>query len=162
METQALISFKHTYEALQKYAELLKQRYQDKLVMEDHVASGDLLRRMQYNITINDRSIDISLNLESYWKWLEDGTKPHFPPVSAILEWIKVKPILPAQTYNGKLPTQEQLAYLIARKISEKGTEPSHDLEESRSEMDPELDMILDTALTLDINESLDNILALG
>lgn len=157
-----LITFKHTYEALQRYAEILKTQYQQKLVENGHVASGNLMRSVQYHIDTNNKSIDISLNLEECWKWVEDDTRPHFPPIKAILEWIKVKPVIPSQTYNGKLPTQEQLAFLIARKISQVGTKGTNDLEKSRDETDMTLDQILDESLTADVNESLDNILALG
>lgn len=44
------------------------------------------------------------------------------PPIKAIEKWIEVKPILPRPMSNGQLPTQKQLAYLIARKIGLEGT----------------------------------------
>lgn len=162
MEADTLISFNHTIEALRQYADTLRQRYQNKLTEDDHVASGNLLRSVEYRVDAGSKSIEISLNLEDYWKYVESGTKPHFPPISAILQWIKVKPVIPSRTYNGKLPTQEQLAFLIARKISEKGTEGTNDLEQSRDELDGALDEILEQSITQDVNECLDRILVLG
>ena len=76
--------------------------------------------------------LTISLNLQYYWKYVEDGTKPHFPPVEDILQWIKVKPVLPRKN-NGKLPTQKQLAYLISRKISKVGTKAYKPLNKAMS-----------------------------
>jgi hypothetical protein len=52
----------------------------------------------------NGRYLTISLNLQDYWKYVEDGTRPHFPPIEDILQWIKVKPVLPRKR-KGKLPT---------------------------------------------------------
>jgi len=158
MEADTLISFNHTIEALRQYADTLRQRYQNKLTEDDHVASGNLLRSVEYRVNAGSKSIEINLNLEDYWKYVESGTKPQ----SAILQWIKVKPVIPSRTYNGKLPTQEQLAFLIARKISEKGTEGTNDLEQSRDELDGTLDEILEQSITQDVNECLDRILVLG
>ena len=65
------------------------------------------------------------MSFADYWKWAEYGRKPgKFPPIEKIKEWIKVKPILPRPT-DGKLPTENQLAFLIARKIATKGTKGS-------------------------------------
>lgn len=161
MEENTLIPFNHTIEALKKYAEVLRQRYQSQLTENGHIATGDLIRSITYHVDAQTKQIEVSFNLEDYYKWVENDTKPHFPPLSAILEWVKVKPVIPSQTYNGKLPTQEQLAFLIARKISEVGTKGTHDLETARNDMDATLDQILGEAVSQDVNESLDRILAL-
>lgn len=155
-----LLSFNHTIEALKKYSEDLRQRYQSQLTDDDHIATGNLLKSVTYHIEAQSKQIEISFNLENYWKYVEDDTRPHFPPISAILEWVKVKPVLPSKTYNGKLPTQKQLAFLIARKISEVGTKGTHDLETVRDEADDSLDRILGEAVTQDVNECLDKLLA--
>ena len=52
---------------------------------------------------------------------MENGTAPHFPPVSAIENWITVKRIVP-NAANNRIPTTKQLAFVIARSISKKGT----------------------------------------
>lgn len=162
METQSsLINFTHTYELIQRYAMDIRKRYQDKLVLHDHIATGKLFNSARYEITSGNNVVEVSLNLEDVWKWVENDTKPHFPPLSAILAWVKAKPVIPSQTYNGKLPTQEQLAFLIARKISEEGTEGTHDLEQARMDADADFNALLDEALTLDIDECLDTLLAL-
>lgn len=50
---------------------------------------------------------------------VELGTKPHFPPVAAIADWVKVK-----LGIGG--PAGEKIAWAIARKISKVGTKGAH------------------------------------
>lgn len=94
----------------------------NKLKANDSYASGDLVNSIRGIVKQNGKYIVISIQLEDYWKYIENGTKPHFPPVDAIKKWISVKPVLPRPLKSGKLPTSNQLAFLIARKISRVGT----------------------------------------
>lgn len=94
----------------------------NKLKANDSYASGDLVNSIRGVVKQNGKYIVISIQLEDYWKYIENGTKPHFPPLDAIRRWISVKPVLPRPLPNGKLPTDNQLAYLIGRKISKVGT----------------------------------------
>lgn len=71
--------------------------------------------------TADGRTYQISLNLAEQWKYVEYGRRPgKFPPISAIRQWIDVKPVIP-RPLNKKLPTKDQLAFLIARKIANDG-----------------------------------------
>jgi hypothetical protein len=94
----------------------------NKLKANDSYASGDLVNSIRGVVKQNGKYVVISIQLEDYWKYIENGTKPHWPPVDAIKKWISVKPILPRPLKSGKLPTDNQLAYLIGRKISKVGT----------------------------------------
>lgn len=94
----------------------------NKLKANDSYASGTLSNSLKGIVKQNGKYIVISIQLEDYWKYIENGTKPHFPPVDAIKKWISVKPVLPRPLKSGKLPTSNQLAFLIARKISRVGT----------------------------------------
>lgn len=94
----------------------------NKLTANDSNASGNLAKSIRGIVKQNGKYIVISIQLEDYWKYIENGTKPHWPPVDAIKKWISVKPILPRPLKSGKLPTDNQLAYLIGRKISKVGT----------------------------------------
>ena len=94
----------------------------NKLKANGSNASGDLSKSLKGIVKQNGKYIVVSIQLNEYWKFIENGTKPHFPPVDAIKKWISVKPILPRPLKSGKLPTDNQLAYLIGRKISKVGT----------------------------------------
>lgn len=94
----------------------------NRLKANDSYASGNLAKSIKGVVKQNGKYVIISIQLEDYWKYIENGTKPHWPPVDAIKKWITVKPILPRPLKSGKLPTDNQLAYLIGRKISKVGT----------------------------------------
>lgn len=104
---------------IENICEQIANLYRSKLP----VASGKL-KQFTYDFTWDGRYFNLVFNLEDYWKYIENGTKPHFPPLSAIEEWIKIKRIIP-RPYKGKVPSTKQLAYLIGRKISKVGT-PAH------------------------------------
>lgn len=108
----------------------------NKLKANDSYASGDLVNSIRGVVKQNGKYIVISIQLEDYWKYIENGTKPHFPPVDAIKKWISVKPVLPRPTKSGKLPTANQLAFLIARKISKVGIKPKPFLKPTITDFD--------------------------
>lgn len=108
-----------------EFVQLLKQT----ITSNGTNSSGDLSKSIKSIVKQKGKWIEISISLEDYWKYVEYGTRPHFPPIEAIKKWIKVKPILPRPLKNGKLPTENQLAFLIARKISKVGTKPQPFLE---------------------------------
>ena len=93
-----------------------------KLDSNGTTASGDLKNSIRGLVNQNGKYITISIQLDEYWRFIEFGTRPHFPPINAIKRWISVKPVLPKPLPSGKLPTANQLAYLIGRKISKEGT----------------------------------------
>lgn len=132
MEEQ-LIKYDHLREVLERYAVELRNEYQDNLIRSDRVASGDLLNTVEYEVKDKNGTYTVSLRLQDYWKWVESGRPPtekggNGDLRTAILEWIKIKPVLPRPDKNGKLPTPQQLAYLISRKIHNEGYEGSQDL----------------------------------
>lgn len=99
-------------------------------------ASGDLSKSIKGIVKFDGKYVTVSIRLNEYWKYIENGTKPHFPPLDAIRRWISVKPVLPRPLASGKLPTENQLAYLIGRKISRFGTKPKPFLNNTKEEFD--------------------------
>ncbi len=152
------MEWRNTYEVLTKFGQQLVGEYRNKL--QSHRASGTLQDTMTYVINAGTDSIELSLRLQDYWKYLEDGTKPHWPPMEAIEKWIEIKPVLPYPGRDGKLPTPQQLAFLIARKISEVGTQGDGLLQESITDVMTEFEFQLDEAVTRDVDANLALILA--
>ena len=125
------MNFEYIDTALDSLMNEFQNAYASKLQETNHYASGNLALNQKHYFVFDGRYYRIYLQLEDYWKYLEYGTKPHFPPVEKIAEWIRIKPVLPRPNAKGKLPTQNQLAFLIARSISVKGTKPTHTLQQT-------------------------------
>ena len=148
-----------TYEVLKDYAIELRNTLQDSYINDDRIATGDLLNSVEYIIEKDDRQIEVSLQLKEWWKYVEEDTKPHFPPPDAMLNYIKAKPVLPKPDKNGKLPTPNQLAYLIGRKISEVGTTGTHNVRDTVRLINERYEEKIGQAISEDINNELDVII---
>lgn len=63
---------------------------------------------------------------------VELGTKPHFPPVQALKDWVRFK--------LGKTGTEvRRVAYLVARKIAKRGTKGHFMFLDAFQDSEPEL-----------------------
>lgn len=124
-----LIDLPHVQAVMEEMAIAIRNEYQDNLIRNDRIASGDLLNNIEYEVTRGDFTYTIYVKMKDYWYYVENGRKAgKWPPIDNILRWITVKPVLPRPNAEGKLPTPQQLAFLIARKIGEEGTQGTHDL----------------------------------
>ena len=150
-----MIVWNKTYEVLREFAIRLRNEYQDKLIQDNKIATGELLNSVDYVIEKNDRAISVSLKLEDYWKWVEEGRKPgKFPPPDAILSWISAKTIIPDER-TGRIPDERQLAYLIGRKIATEGIEPGYQLRDTKERLFREFENRIEEAITQDITENI-------
>ena len=136
---------------LDEYAEKAKELYKRKLTDKGINASYKLLNSVETTVKRNDDEFTVTINLEDYWIYVENGRGPgKFPPIDKILEWIRIKPVIPYTDSRGRLPTEEQLAFLIARKISEQGTEGRKVLAETVEELNNYYLPLLQQALDRD------------
>ena len=103
---------------LQDLADDAETAYKDVLLQNGHRASGDLYNSISADVEVNGTRYTVWMNMEDYWKYVEYDTKPHWPPKDAIRRWIEIKPIIPRPFSNDKIPTQEQLVYLIRRAMA--------------------------------------------
>lgn len=131
-------SFEKTYKVLYDWAELFYNTYKDKL--NSVRSSGELQDTMTFGVRYNDREFEVYLDLQSYWQYIEDGRLPgSFPPVDAIIQWIRQKPIIPQpftlSSGRSVIPTENQLAFLIGRKIREDGIAPNPLMMETADEL---------------------------
>lgn len=154
METIAL-KYKHLAKALEDFAVEVRNTYQDKLISGGKIASGNLLNSAEVSVEQHEFRYDAVIHLEDYWKWVEGGRKPggKLPPISKLVEWVKIKPVLPRPAKNGRIPTPEGLAWAIAKKIQREGVEPFPALAESVEEVLSLFAQRLAEALAEDIGE---------
>ena len=144
---------------LQELAKDIEENYKDHLEQHDRIASGDLMRSISTEIEVNGTRYTVWLNLADYWKYVEEDTRPHWPPKAAIDRWIFIKPVIPRPDGKGRIPTPEQLSFLIRRKIAEEGTKGTHDLRDTENAVLPAYEERLLEALERDCLEYIEKVL---
>ena len=155
------MEWKNLKEALDAYGQVLEDEYREQIADKNAFASGRLFDSVKHIVQVNDTAIELSLELEDYWKWVEDGRAPgKFPPLDKIEEWIRVKPVAPYPDSKGKVPSNEQLAFLIGRKIAQEGTEGKHLLEDAMESTRDWMELI-EEGIDKDVKEQLDEVLNL-
>lgn len=122
---------KETLRILNLYTAELAGKIRQNLRDQNINASYNLFNSIDVHVVRDDPSgqksqYRIVLNLEEYWKNIEYGRRAgsKFPPIEDIKHWLQVKPIMPREDDSGKIPTEEQLTYLIGRKIARDGIQP--------------------------------------
>lgn len=103
-------------------------KYKNVLESAGKVATGALVASVDGDVNFDGRYINVSIKANEEWKYVEYGRKPgKFPNLEAIKSWISVKGLprsnygVSNAKYKGKLPTENQLTYLIGRKIARDG-----------------------------------------
>lgn len=121
--------------------------YRKKMDAADYNKQGELYN-FKWTTEWKDNLFEIAFDLPSYFPFAENGRRPgKFPPPDAILKWVQFKRIVPRPGRNGKVPSTNQLVYLISRKIATKGTEGKHLFEKTLD--DPNLDNLADNLVEL-------------
>ncbi len=157
METSTL-TFDNLQIALDSFINDFIQTYKSLLIRDDKKASGNLISSLKpVSIQFKNNKYEADISIASYWKYVEYGRRPgKFPPINKILNWIKVKPVIPRPMNGLKPPTEPQLAFLIARKIARDGIKAGNQFKEA-------LDMTwnrhynnISNAISKDLNEMVD------
>ena len=155
------MKFSRTEALLSEFAQTIVNRYRDKI---SEYASGKLYKTIDYSITAHNDSYLVTINLEEYWKYIEKGRRAgaKMPPVSAIENWIKVRKIIPRpvalKSGKQRVPTIQQLAYVIARSISRNGIAPRPFMSESINQTIEDFKSKLSAAVREDVLDNLDSI----
>lgn len=124
----------------------IAQIYRDKMSNAGYDPNGELMK-FNWVTEYNGNLFELSFLLPDYWYYAENGRRPgKFPPPDKILRWIQFKRIVPS-SHSGKIPSTNQLVYLISRKIALKGTEGKHLFEKTLD--DPNLDKLADNLVEL-------------
>lgn len=145
-------TFNKIITALQEYQSAFERAYKDRLLADDKKATGQLINSISTTIKVGSDTFEVVMSIVDYFKYVENGRKPgKFPPVDKILSWIKVKPVIP-RPMHGKLPTQQQLAFLIGRKIATEGIEAGHQLKDTVEAINAQYIPKLEAALQEDFD----------
>ncbi len=125
---------------LNDYKDVFQSKLQERLQENDSNASYSLLKSIEMRVDVDGSKFIVKCSLLDYYKWVDKGSKPHKKKgdgsfIPAIRRWILVKPVRPYPTANGKLPTVEQLTFLISRKIRLEGTKGTGFFTDTKKEM---------------------------
>ena len=121
--------------------------YRKKMDGADYNKQGELYN-FKWTTEWKDNLFELAFDLPSYFPFSEYGRRPgKFPPPDAILKWVQFKRLVPRPGRDGKVPSTNQLVYLISRKIATKGTEGKHLFEKTLD--DPNLDNLADKLVEL-------------
>lgn len=121
--------------------------YRKKMDGADYNKQGELYN-FKWTTEWKDNLFELYFDLPSYFPFSEYGRRPgKFPPPDVILKWIQFKRLIPRPGRDGKVPSTNQLVYLISRKIATKGTEGKHLFEKTLD--DPNLDKLADNLVEL-------------
>lgn len=113
---------------LREFGQAVTQQMIQNLAEDGSNASRTLTNSIDYDYGIDDGHYWVDVELEDYYKYVNDGRGPgKMPPIDKIEEWIKVKPIHP-RPYTVT-PSVQTLAFLIQRSIKVKnGYAPPQDV----------------------------------
>lgn len=141
---------------LDEYAQKFQEIVKKNITEGKHVASSQLLSSIHTTIDTGTEKYTVYLHSKEYLKFLELGTKPHWPPSKPILEWVRNKKLPTKESTGDKsLPTEKQLAFLVSRSISIHGTKPYPIVASTMEELNEEYTGKLVEALNEDIKASL-------
>ena len=154
------MEWKNLRDILEDYGKELVEHYRQTLTDKKINASYELSNSLKYIINTQTKGrFEVNLSLLEYWKYIENGRKAgKMPPIDAIEKWVEIKPVLPRPRSNGKLPTQRQLAYLIARKIGLEGIAPKPILAENVENLNDVFLPLIEEAIAKDIQREVEMI----
>lgn len=144
-------------ELYQALGDELKKNLIQELRRTKAIASGDLLKSIQFDVKATDDGAVVTLNGNNYITYVDKGRKPgKYAPTSALRQWIKAKGIA---TENAKVTA---VAFAINNKIKREGIKPRPVLERAYSNGLPMYDKIIDDNLNEDLdaylNKALNNL----
>lgn len=159
------MEYKHLTKVLEEYGKWIVERLINEIEWNDINASGRLAKSIHYMLESDKGAFSISLGLEEYYKWvLGKGRGPTQKDGTGELrrnldEWIQMKPIMPSIKENGKLPTIDELSYLISRKIHTEGYKGADIWDKSIDDANQMFMTQIEEALQMDIEEEIDILL---
>lgn len=149
---QDIDTFPNLTAALEEYGAAFRNLYQDKVILADKIATGELLNSVSYRVTQDGDAYEVTLSLAEYWKYIETGRPAggRMPPPSAILSWIMAKPVVPRPDDKGRIPTPQQLSWAIAKSIQKRGIPATPIMAETAEELTAKYRPIIAQAFAAD------------
>lgn len=162
-----LMNLENLQQVLEDLARDIEAGYKDSLERNDHYTTlgseaRKLLRSIKTHVEVGEQSFEVTMDLEHYWKYVEEGVRgdrnatspyknPGWKAYPFIAQWIQVKPIIPRPGASGRIPSPKSLAYLFTRSIVRHGTTGTHDLQKTKDAVIPMYRERISAALGRDV-----------
>jgi ribosomal protein S19E (S16A) len=155
-----LLKLDNLTDVLERFAVELEREYKQNLKNNNRIATGKLHDTAKCEVIKGEYTV--VFHLQDYWRYVEGGrdkTKNNGDGSVRrnILKWLEVKKILP-KPIDGKLPTPQQLSYLISRKIHKEGFKGTQDLSNATDDIWEKYREEIYTAIDKDFDVALINI----
>lgn len=160
MATQTL-KWENVSRVLNEFGREFVEVYRNRLASDNvNTTQASLSKSVRHYEVRGSNWIAVDIELLDYWKYVEYGRRAgKWPPLSAIEQWIRIKPIVP-RAYGGKKPpTTKSLAYLIARKIGLEGIRPRPLFAKTLDSLMRSFDKALSEAVAQDVDGAIDIII---
>lgn len=144
--------FPQTERVLREYAERVVAAYRENMRVNRHttMSPATLIDNVEAEVLNNTAGVlSVNLRLADYWKYVEYDTRPHWAPISPLIEWAKRKAGIP--TPSKEFPTPASFAYAVRAKIAREGTKGTHDLERAVDAMNARYLPMIRDAISADI-----------
>lgn len=106
------------------------------IVRKGKVATGDLLNSINYRLVQSNNGWTIEIISDNYLTYVDRGRRPgKMPPSNKLVPWVEARGIKIMNKEGGKLMTEKQVAYIIARAIGKKGIKPTNIINEVRQNL---------------------------
>lgn len=104
------------------YTNLIRTKAIDIIKKRDHISSGSLVNAITFEVRrLTDQIVGIvGVNI-SYAPYVHFGTRPHWPPVAPIRQWV-AQQIRRGKINLGPGETVKGRAFLVSRAIARRGT----------------------------------------
>lgn len=129
MEQIELVNFA---KVLNDFSIELQREYTNELIYKDKLSSRNLLESVEVvTIEKDNTHYQVVFRALDYWKYIEEGSvyTTYPPPFQAILNWVRMKPIIPTPNKKGYVPTEKGLAFMIREHIFKYGIKENPILE---------------------------------
>ena len=110
---------------VQNWGNELIAQMQNRLRINNTNATSSLSQSINPQIKGTQSGYRLTVLMEDYWQYVEEGRRAgKMPPIKNIYEWIRYKRPMQdkIQQSPDKIAATKSLAYVIARKIGQKGT----------------------------------------
>lgn len=156
------IKWTHLTEVLNQFADRFIELAKQNLENNGSNASHNLSNSIEKIIEIGEDHFTVSISLEDYWKYIEEGTGPAHLPDARAQYWPKIGPLKEWVSIKPGVPKDPGFAYAVRWKIHEEGTEPQPFFEPAKEEAIRQFSKAIDEAIAKDVDDWLTEIVETG